>query len=117
MKYAKELTQKLNTYSNHIRNKCLQYIKWKKLIKTSPSYVKLNWEKILLNDCKVTETLFNKTVKSDELLELSIINTNTFYKICKRLQKKLNISALDYMNFIIKSHKYRFTACSCMTLI
>lgn len=124
MKYAKELAEKLKNYSITIRNKCLSYKKWKKMIKNRPEYIIEKWQKLLNKDCLKTERLFkhscyscNKTLDKSLEDELSIINSNTLYKICKRLQKLTNVNALEYLNSVIQSHKYTFTRCSTHTLI
>lgn len=126
MKYAHALTKQLSKYDPYINKLCLQYKPWKKLIKYSPEYTLINWKKNIINECKNVDNLLycnkckcflNKKLDNNIIEHLCFINVNTLYKICKKLQKKLNINALEYLDEIIKTRKFKFTQIAYQTII
>lgn len=123
MKYAKELKAQLAEYGANIQGRCIDYRKWKKLIKTD-NCLTANWQSMLMTDCLYVDSLLHGrmscfwfNLEKDDVRTLSLINTNTLYKICKRLQRELNVPSMEYLNYIIRSHRFRFTKCSDETLI
>lgn len=123
MKYAKYLINELNKYDLNIQKHCIKYKKWKKYIKYNKDYIIHTWKSKLDYECKYIDKLFYKScfnnynLSKNILNELSFINTNTLYKICKKLDKNLKVGSMDYLNKIIKSKKYKFTDIAFQTLI
>ena len=125
MKYSHILAKQLSKYEISIRKISFDYKKWKKLIKYDSEFIATNWKKRLNYDCKrIDAFLFTKypclcNYNIDPYInkELCYINMNTLYKICKKLDKKLKINAMDYYNHILKKNKYKFTYMSHETLI
>ena len=123
MKYSKILGEQLSEFNNSIRNKCLSYKKWKKLIKYDSKYIKNKWERRINSECKAIDRflftkrncLFGYNINTDIHRKLCLINLNTLYKICKKLEKKLNVNSMDIYNNI--KFKYKFTYISQETLV
>jgi len=109
MKYAKFLQERLQDFPDKIRKKCLPYKLWKKEISRNPISIKTSqsWKKELYNQCKRINRFifpypnilcFNDTnVATKTRSELCILNSYTLYKICKKLEKKLDVPALEYL--------------------
>jgi hypothetical protein len=117
MKYAKVLNDKLKEFPDNIKNKCLPYKQWKKKISNDPIDIIETWQKQLYKQCnKINRLIFptafnniicfsNKTdIGAKTRAELCDINSKTLYKICKKLEKKLEVPALEY----IENLKYEF---------
>ena len=119
MKYAKILAQQLSEFDNGIRNNCLNYKKWKKLIKYDGDYLRRNWERRLNSECKaIDRLLFTKYncifISKESHYKLCLYNLNTLYKICKKIEKKLGTNAMDTYNIL--KFRYKFTYLSQETL-
>lgn len=123
MKYSHVLQEALNDYNNKIKYYSISYKKWKKNIKYKPNFTKIFWKLSLKKDCdRINNFLFsylknNNIYDIDVIDNLCIINTDTLYKICKKLHKKLNISTTDFLNYVINNNRYNFTKCAKLTLI
>lgn len=102
MKYRKELQSILRNFPYYIRKLCISYKKWKKA-KFDPL-----WQTKLYIDCARAEYAPK---------ELWDINMKTFYKICKRYEKKYNVPAKEFYNRTVKSSRFKFTAQARETLI
>ena len=124
MKYGKYWKSWICSQDNSIQQHCIQYIKWKKDITHNPEKIKKNWKKMLYSDCKNVDmyvfplincnSCFNlnkKVVLNDNKTRLQLCEQNqtTLYKICKKIQKRLNIPALKFYNDLLKAHIYDFT--------
>lgn len=103
MKYAKELDNKLKSYSFLIKLTCISYRKWKKKKKLNN-----DWIRELYYDCVKAE------LAPKELYET---NMKTLFKICKRLEKKFNVEAKQYYNKLVRTNLFKFTANARETLI
>lgn len=134
MKYSKRLAEQLGSYPPYIRRNCLQYKKWKKDIKTHPYYMTGCWKNKLVRECKKLDTLLypcqnrqfhfptcsvvhTEPIDPRIVRELCKINTDTMYKICKRLDKKLGINAFDYYCTLLRRNVFNFTHVSHETLV
>ena len=116
MKYSKKLKDKLEDYNKKIRKNCINYSYWKKLIKYEPQYIIDNWQQKLEKECiNIDKLLFRNgcftcRYDTDTIKEVACINLETFYKVCKRIHKKLRINTFDYYKDILHQRKYLFTA-------
>lgn len=121
MKYAKYLMQELKKYNSKIQKHCFQYKKWKKYIKYKKEYISKKWKSKLIKECKYIDELFYTScfnnISQSILNQIAFINTNTLYKICKKLDKNLKLGAMEFLNEVIKSRKYKFTDIAFDTLI
>jgi hypothetical protein len=122
MKYAGFLEEQLAPFPSHARDKCIPYRQWKILIKSNPVYVRNNWKTILKINCRTINRYlypwFGKSLVDEQCVRfLGIINTTTLYKLSKKLDRHLDVGAMEYMAKIIRERKYRFTRCSFETLV
>ena len=123
MKYAHVLNKQLIKYAPYIQKKCLNYKYWKKSIKTNSEYVILYWKTMIHEQCKkldkflfksnnviisILNTCISNNLNTSLIDTISCINLNTLYKICKKLQKKLSLNSLEFLNDIIKERRYKF---------
>jgi len=117
MKYNKKLAGKLKNYDSYIRKNCINYKYWKKIIKEDTEYITENWQKKLENDCIRVDKLVSMhfgcfgvgKYTYATLQEIACINLDTFYKVCKKLHKKLNVPAVDFYRECVIHHKYLFS--------
>ena len=122
MKYAKTLSENLSIFPQPIRNGCINYSKWKVWMKVQPGFISRHWKSLIMKDCKRCNRFmypyFTKSIiPDDQKFSLGLINTDTFYKICKRLDKRFDVGAFEFYKHCIKSKKFRFTSSSLVTLI
>lgn len=126
MKYASFLDEQLSVYPLDVRLKCINYHKWKLMIKGDPEFINRHWRKLIYKECKRTDnflypryTCTTTPLPPAWLRHLSILNTDTFYKICKKIDKKIGpeSNALKYYSECIKRKKYIFTSISLDTLL
>jgi hypothetical protein len=126
MKYGKALTHDLEAFNRCVVSKCISYKAWKKRINENPGDTVEHWDAYLLRDCeRVEELLYRRAwlcttgtqLEQNDVNALAFINTNTLYKVCKRLVKTLNVPALDFMQYLIKRNRFKFTSCSHATFV
>lgn len=100
MKYGKYFERELSQYGQDVRHHSIHYDRLKVLLKTQPELVCKRWKKILHTECKnvIAPTL-----------HLQVLNTDAFYKMCKKMDKKFHLGALDMYRDCVKRHTYPFT--------
>lgn len=121
MKFGTVWKTRVNSLPQHIRETCLDYKKYKKLSKrstTDPSFIHsslvcdINKVDATLSKVMKPPTLLNKLCANplqDQLPDLKyiyeyvLINTTTLYKICKRLDKRLQTAI--FKAFYTEHHK------------
>lgn len=122
MKYSKRLANELQAYPSYIRERCLSYKTWKKDIKRYPYYMYGCWKNKVLRECKKLDVFLfpplpHETLDTKIVHDLCKINLNTLYKICKRLDKKLGVKAVNYYCTLLNNNIFRFTYLSHETLV
>lgn len=100
MKYGKYFDRELSKCGPGARVHSIHYDRLKVLLKTQPDMVCKKWRKILHTECK-------KVVAPT--LHLQVLNTDAFYKICKKMDKKFDLGALEMYHDCVKRHTYAFT--------
>ena len=115
MKYNKILSSMLNGYSKTIRNKCVNYKQWKQRITywKHNKIVPLNWKNMLTSECKRLERYLHPSTclkcfcgAADDIHTLSVINSMTMYKVCKKLEKKVGVPSMSFFKSL--SAVYQF---------
>lgn len=122
MKHSRFLDEQLGVYPLDVRTECINYHKWKLWIKTEPEFLKKNWKSHIKQDCTRVENFlyprFAASLPESWVRHLSILNTDTFYKICKKMRKKLGFEEpLEYYRSCVNKRKYKFTSVSFVTLV
>lgn len=119
MKHARFLDEQLMSYPSYIKLECINYHKWKVWIKKDPEFVMKHWKSNIKRECyKVENFLTCSKIPKTWVKHLSILNTDTFYKICKKMRKKLGlIEPLEYYKSCVKRRKFKFTSVSFVTLL
>ena len=118
MKYGKFFSSHITSYPKYIQDHCIDYIRWKKIIKGSIT----SWKSKLESDCYKLDRflyprIFRTRVPKNLMSNLCLFNTNTLYKICKKIDKMYNNGAMEYYKYVLKSRRFRFTSVSFATLI
>jgi len=119
MKFGKEWEKRSLLLPLALQNKVYSYKKWKKISKSSNRSIDLiikkikrifiDFHKYFINECK--KTIVQKTnclvshYDIEILLELYELNKQTLYKICKRLDKRLNIDIFKKLNKTLLKNK------------
>lgn len=117
MKHANFLAEQLAPYPVHVQLKCINYKKWKVWIKTTPGFVISNWRQLIKADCLQFERFIRGDLEPSWVSHLSLLNTDTFYKICKKIDKNFSAGAVQYYKDTIRRRTYKFTDVSFVTLI
>lgn len=133
MKYGKYWRSWICSQDNSIQKHCIQYIKWKKAIMHNPDKIKKDWKNMLYHDCRNVDVFlfplidcnscfnFNKKDRilhdNKTRLQLCEQNKTTLYKVCKKMEKRLNIPALKFYNDLLKNHVYDFTGSAQKTVL
>lgn len=102
MKHGKTLAEWVHRH--HIRSDCiLSYKQWKKRMEYDSENLKLIWRSELIRECKeIDRRIFRSHIfcisqpNPEFQLELCDMNRQSVYKLCKKLQKKLNIPAMEW---------------------
>lgn len=108
MKYGQFYERELSRYGQNVRHHSIHYDRLKVLLKTQPEMVCKKWKSILHSECK------NVVAPS---IQLKILNTDAFYKICKKMDKKFHLGALDMYRDCVKRRVYTFTDVSRLKII
>lgn len=122
MKHGKFVDEQFSMYPFYVTQKCINYHKWKLWIKKQPGFVKRYWKILILKDCrKINRFLYpilcSVNIPNEWVYSLSLLNTDTFYKICKKLTRHLKVNALDFYKKTVKRHRFRFTRVAGETLL
>ena len=120
MKHARFLDEQLQVYPSFVHLECINYHKWKLWIKKEPEFVMKHWKSNIKRDCARIDKFLSDTnsIPVSWLKHLSILNTDTFYKICKKMKKKLGmVEPLEYYKKCVERRKYKFTSVSFLTLV
>lgn len=119
MKYNLFLREQLKLYPFEISRNFINYEKWKRWTKYQPFFIKRYWKFLIKKDCRKLNRFLYRTrgVDKEQLYSIELLNTNTFYKICKRLKKKLGVDALEFFVKCVKQRRFQFTSISFLTLL
>ena len=122
MKHGKFVDEQLSLYPFHVTRNCINYHKWKVWIKKQPEFVKRYWKILIIKDCRrINRFLYplvcSPSIPNEWIYSLSLLNTDTFYKICKKLTRHLKVDALDFYKRMVKVHRFKFTNISHETLL
>jgi len=131
MKYKKFLDDKLSIYPIEVRKYCIPYKYWKTKINNHPAFVKVFWKALLHRQCKRLDRFLSSSNYDNCLTNINnhninniihetlcIINIDTLYKICKKIEKRIHVPALDYFfKDLCKKNAYKFLEASNETLI
>jgi zinc-RING finger domain len=132
MKYAKSLEQRLLDLPIKLRDQCISYKKWKKYCKQIAGTQDCELElKILEEQCNQVDKSFKEhyekiyntplyllpfihcgivnILRPTDVLKYAEVNSQTVYKVCKRLMKTYNSRIpIEWLTHIRSSHKYTF---------
>jgi len=124
MKYKKFLEEKLSIYPLNVRKYCIPYKYWKLKIKHHPEFVRIFWKLLIHRQCKRLDKFLaseysganrNKLIDYENLC---LINIDTLYKICKKIEKKIGLPALDFFfKGLCRRNTYKFLEASNETLV
>ncbi len=122
MKHGDFVKEQFKLYPFNVTRKCINYQRWKLWIKTQPNFIRRYWKILLLKDCRrINRFLFpifcNSEIDPEWIYSLCILNTDTFYKICKKLKRHIKVDALKFYKKIIYKRKFRFTDIAHRTII
>lgn len=98
MKYGKELAEKMKVLPWHVRRCSIDYKAWKRWHCCCNG----DWETMLLWDCCKCDIIATRSS------EVNQMNVKTFYKVCKRLQKKYELPAMEFYVRVVKSNRFKF---------
>lgn len=88
-------------------NRCIAYNALKRLMKDAPPR---DWRDLIYKECARVDSIHLTP-------NLQVVNTDAFYKLCKKLDKRYAIGALDFYKTCVRNHTFAFTSVSYTTLI
>ncbi len=86
---------------------CIAYNAFKRLMKSEPPR---DWKDLLYKECARVDGLHLDT-------HLRVVNTDAFYKLCKKLDKRFGVGAVDFYRECVHRHVFSFTSVTYETLI
>jgi len=110
MKFGEEYNTKILAFPKYVQSNVFQY---SKLIQEIQQH---NWKSKLrdeLSKCQqVIFPLFDfscfRHLTNAEKLELCELCSTAFYKACKKIQKNLQVPAMEFYSYTLSSHEYTF---------
>lgn len=130
MHFGKAWKEAIGVFPEHVQNLCIPYKTWKKWIAREPDRIKNHWQGILTKECHVVDkalfsssrtslfpACFRTSLSPTERFDLSVLNTTTLFKICKKLQKRLDVPAMEWYTHTMAAHRFRFTQSAQKTLL
>jgi hypothetical protein len=131
MKFGKYYKQALTRLPESATSVCIPYDQWKKWIRVDHGSISQQWQDLLTQECgQVDKFIFTQPrlrdmlclsnaarISVEDKLYLCELNARALYKICKKLQKKIQVPALKWYLDITSAHAYRFTGSSDRTLL
>jgi hypothetical protein len=126
MKYGKKWRQDISELPTNARQVCIHYKCWKERIANCE---RSNWSQILEEECMMVDKyIFEKKfripflccgnmITPEAKLKMCEFNTRTLYKVCKKLDKKLQVPAMEWYTHAIHTQKYKFVRSSQRTYL